>query len=45
MCDYVLPEDSPCYSAFDTDNGISLLEERLADVMLSLYDVYLLLCK
>ncbi len=37
-------ENSPYYSAFDIDDGISLLEESLADVMLSLDDVYLLLC-
>ena len=36
-------ENSPYYSAFDVDDGISLLEESLADVMLSLADVYLLL--
>ena len=30
--------------AFDTDDGTSLLEESLADVTLSLDDVYLLLC-
>ena len=35
---------SPYYSAFDIDDGISLLEESLADVMLSLDGVYLLLC-
>ena len=44
MCAYVPPENSPYYSAFDIDDGISLLEESLADVMLSLDDVYLLLC-
>ena len=44
MCAYVPPENSPYYSAFDIDDGISLLEESLADVMLSLEDVYLLLC-
>ena len=43
-CAYVPPETSPYYSAFDIDDGISLLEESLADVMLSLDDVYLLLC-
>ena len=37
MCAYVPPENSPYYSAFDIDDGISLLEESLADV-------YLLLC-
>ena len=42
-CAYVPPEN-PYYSAFDIDDGISLLEESLADVMLSLDDVYLLLC-
>ena len=30
--------------AFDTDNGTSLLEESLADVMLSSDDVYILWC-
>ena len=35
---YVPPENSPYYSAFDIDDG------SLADVMLSLDDVYLLLC-
>ena len=43
-CAYVPPENFPYYSAFDIDDGISLLEESLADVMLSLDDVYLLLC-
>ena len=41
MC---LQKNSPYYSAFDIDDGISLLEESLTDVMLSLDDVYLLLC-
>ena len=41
---YVPPENSPYYSAFDIDDGISLLEESLTDVMLSLDDVYILLC-
>ena len=40
----VPPKNYPYYSAFDIDDGISLLEESLADVMLSLDDVYLLLC-
>ena len=44
MCAYVPPENSPYYSTFDIDDGISLLEESLADVMLSLDDIYLLLC-
>ena len=44
MCAYLPPENSSYYSAFDIDDGISLLEESLADVMLSLDDVYLLLC-
>ena len=44
MCAYVPPENSPYYTAFDIDDGISLLEESLADVMLSLDDVYILLC-
>ena len=44
MCAYVPPENSPYYSAFDIDDGISLLEESLADVMLSSDDVYILLC-
>ena len=44
MCAYVLPENSPYYTAFDIDDGISLLEESFADVMLSLDDVYILLC-
>ena len=35
---------SPYYSAFDIDDGISLLEESLADVMLSSDDVYILWC-
>ena len=43
MCAYVPPENSPYYSAFDIDDGISLPEESLADVMLSLDDVYILL--
>ena len=43
-CAYVPPENFPYYSAFDIDDGISLLEESLADVMLSLDDVYLHLC-
>ena len=38
MCAYVPPEHSPYYTAFDIDDGISLLE-RLADAMLSLDDV------
>ena len=42
MCAYVPPENSPYYTAFDIDDGISLLEESLADV--SLDDVYILLC-
>ena len=37
-------ENSPYCTTFDTDDGISLLEESLADVMLSSGDVYLLLC-
>ena len=37
------PGNSPYYTAFDIDDGISLLEESLADVMISL-DVYLLFC-
>ena len=41
MCAYVPPENSPYYTAFD---GISLLEESLADVMLSSDDVYIFLC-
>ena len=44
MCAYVPPENSPYYTAFDIDDGISLLEESLADVMLSLDDFYILLC-
>ena len=44
MCAYVPPENSPYYSAFDIDDGISLLEESLADVMLSSDDVYILWC-
>ena len=44
MCAYVPPENSPYYTAFDIDDGISLLEESLADVMLSLDDVYIFLC-
>ena len=44
MCAYVPPENSPYYTAFDVDDGISLLEESLADEMLSLDDVYILLC-
>ena len=44
MCAYVPPENSPYYSAFLIDDGISLLEESLADVMLSLDDVYIPLC-
>jgi len=44
MCAYVPPENSPYCSAFDIDDGISLLEKSLADAMLSLDNVYLLLC-
>ena len=44
MCAYVPPENYPYYLVFDIDNGISLLEESLADIMLSLDDVYILLC-
>ena len=34
MCAYVPPENSPYYTAFYIDDGISLLEESLADVKL-----------
>ena len=44
ICAYVPPEKSPYYTTFEIDDGISLLEESLADVMLSSGDVYILLC-
>ena len=44
MCAYVPPENSSYYNTFDIENGISLLEENLTDIMLSMDDVYLLLC-
>ena len=36
---FVPPENSPYYTTFDIENGISLLEE-MGDIMLSLEDVY-----
>ena len=44
MCAYVPPENSSYYTVFDIENGISVLEEALTDIMLSLDDVYVLLC-
>ena len=37
-------EDSPYYTVFDIDHGVSSLEEWLADRRLSLGDVFVLLC-
>ena len=44
LCAYIPPENSTYYDLYDNGNGISILEDILTDVLLSLDDVYLLLC-
>ena len=44
VCAYIPPECSPYYAHYDIDNGIDLLEEALSDILLSLDDVYVILC-
>lgn len=44
VCIYVPPEGSPFYAHFDYDQGISLLEECLVDLLLTLDDVYIIMC-
>ena len=44
ICAYVPPENSSYYTACDIENGILLLEEIVTDIILSLDDVYIILC-
>ena len=43
LCTYIQPENSPYYAKFNIDNGITLLEGLVADVVLN-HDGYVLLC-
>jgi hypothetical protein len=43
ICSYIQPENSPFYTKYDIDDGISLLESLIADVML-MHDGYLFVC-
>ena len=44
VCAYVPPAGSPCYTHYDFENGIALLEEFLCDCVLANDDVYIILC-
>ena len=44
VCVYVPPEGSPFYSHFGYDQGISILEDCLTDLLLMLDDVYIIIC-
>ena len=44
ICVYVHPENSPFYTAHDIVDGISCLEDCIADTLLTLNDVDIMLC-
>ena len=44
ICTYVHPENSPFYISTDSVNGINVLEDCLVDCLLSVVDVYVVLC-
>jgi hypothetical protein len=44
VCVYTPPEGSPFYAHFDYDQGITILEDCLTDLLLSLDDVYIIVC-
>ena len=39
-----MPQSTPYYNVFEVESGIELLEGCLSDVLLSLDDVYVVLC-